>query len=347
MYDDVTIHESQHTIDLADVGLNALHIADARALSEIAEIVGDRSLADRYTTEADEAVERFDDVFWSDAHGLYLNRFEDGRFSPSISPTMFYPLLAGIPDRDRARALAERLLAPDVLGGEPPLPSVARDDPGFDSKYWRGRIWAPIVYLSVTGLRRYGFDDLASPVVDSLLGLFLHEWEQRSSVRENYPSIPGEDVTALHKRSDALMAWGGLLGLLGIGEVVRPDAGGWRFSHPSRHASVGGIEIAEGTLSVIADDRLRLVLNDRELFSTPAGSTITGFSMTASGITATIALCEDTGAALEVQMDAGGIAPRVYADGRQIAALPDSAGIRFALPAGHSTFVQIDFEKGM
>ncbi|MDB5188395.1 MAG: hypothetical protein JWO50_915 [Candidatus Kaiserbacteria bacterium] len=290
MYDGVVMDEQTHTIDLADVGLNALHIADARALAELATVVGDHDLARRMTREAEAAAARFDAVFWSEEAGLYLNRWSDGRFSPSISPTMFYPLLAGIPSAERARAMAERLLAPEVLGGEPPLTSVARNDPGFDNHYWRGRVWAPIVYLAVNGLRRYGLDDLSSPVVSSLLELFLHEWTERSSVRENYPARLGEDVTALEQRSDSLMAWGGLLGLLAIGEVTRPTAEGWRFAHPGRAATVNGLQLAEGTLSVIADGRLTVRLNERVLLEAPFGAVITGMQLTDSELRATITL---------------------------------------------------------
>ncbi|MHA7984455.1 amylo-alpha-1,6-glucosidase [Rathayibacter sp. CAU 1779] len=250
MYDEAVISSPANTLDIADVGLNALHIADARALAEMARLLGRDGEARELAAEAERNSERFESVFWSETDGLYLNRRSDGEFSHSISPTHLYPLLAGIPGRERARAIAERLLQPGILGGEPPLPSVSRDDSGFDSTYWRGRIWAPLAYLGISGLRRYGLDDLASPMVRSLTRLFLHEWHERSSVRENYPARIGEDVTELSARSDALMAWGGLIARLGISEVVRADTHGWSFPDAGARASVSGIDLADGVLTV-------------------------------------------------------------------------------------------------
>jgi putative isomerase len=170
MYDDIGYDSETRTMNLADVGLNALHSADAEALAVMADRLGDGAAAEALSQEAESSRGKLNEVLWDSVHGEYRNKWAGGEFSEHVSPTMLYPLLSGAPTADQAKDLVSSLLAPEVLGGEPPLPSTPRNDPRFSTRYWRGRIWAPMVYLSVTGLRRYGFTAEAKSIVDSPTG---------------------------------------------------------------------------------------------------------------------------------------------------------------------------------
>ncbi|MEU0567166.1 trehalase family glycosidase [Nonomuraea sp. NPDC005983] len=284
MYDDVHLDLATHTMDLADVGLNALHIADADALARIAELLGHMDDTVRLRKEADAARARMDALMWHD--GTYRNLYADGRHSPHLSPTMLYPLLAEVPSPERARELAERLLRPEALGGDPPLPSVSREDIGFTDTYWRGRIWAPLAFLAVSGLRRYGLP--TRPVVDRLLAMYLGEWARHSHVRENYPTVPGEDVRPLAARSDGLFGWGSLLAHLAFQELADPREDGWRFAHPGHPAVLAGLQLGEGPLTVTADARLRVLLGDDVLLDAPPHLTVTEYSRDAASVTAVV-----------------------------------------------------------
>ncbi|MEV0648258.1 trehalase family glycosidase [Phytomonospora sp. NPDC050363] len=330
MYDHATLDPATHTMDLADVGLNALHIADARALAEIAAILGHHDEAETLTKAAATATTALDALLWDAEHAQYRNRLADGRFSPHLSPTMLYPLLAGAPDAETAAALAEDLLAPDRLGGDPPLPSTSRDDPGFSARYWRGRVWAPMVFLAVEGLRRYDLTAHSRSIVDSLLALFLREWAEHGHVRENYPVVPGEDVRPLAARSDGLMGWGGLLGYLAVQELADPREDGWRFAHPGRPASVTATGLAEGPVTVEAQEpALRVRLGDRVLLEIPADAIVTGYTrergevrgvLTGSGGTALVAVPDAAGHD-DVELRIGGARTRVRPDARGLVAV--------------------------
>jgi hypothetical protein len=270
MYDDAALDPATHTMNLADVGLNALYAADAEALAHLARVLG--LPPDPHDADLE--------ALWDAERGRYGNRWADGTFSAHTSPTLLYPLLAGAPDPDRARAVAENLLRPEVLGGDPPLPSTARDDPGFSTRYWRGRVWAPMAFLAVEGLRRYGLHRYSRSIVDGLLALFLREWTEHSHVRENYPVVPGEDVRPLAARSDGLMGWGGLLGYLAIQELADPRPDGWRFAHPGRPASVERLALGDGALSVRAAERLAVTLDGAVLLDLPPDAVVTGYRRT-------------------------------------------------------------------
>jgi len=344
MYDNAVLDPATHTMDLADVGLNALHIADARALAEIAAILGRDEEAASYRKAADAATAEVDALLWDETHAQYRNRLADGGFSPHLSPTMLYPLLAGAPDASAAAALAEDLLAPGRLGGDPPLPSTSRDDPGFSARYWRGRVWAPMVFLAVEGLRRYDLTGHSRSIVDSLLTLFLREWAEHGHVRENYPVVPGEDVRPLEARSDGLMGWGGLLGYLAVQELADPRENGWRFAHPGSPAAVTATGVADGPVTVEAEaEVLRVSLGDRVLLEIPAGATVTGYArdrgevrgvLDGSAGTALVAV-PDTAGHDEVELRFGGARTRVRPDARGLVelAFPGDGPVEFGVTA--------------
>jgi glycogen debranching enzyme len=288
MYDEATYDPATHTMDLADAGLNALHVADAEALATIAAILGDDATAARLTAEADDTRATAAKLFWDDDAHAYRNLRADGSHDPHVSPTLLYPLLGGFPDPATARAVADALLAPGVLGGDRPLPSVARNDSGFAATYWRGRIWAPMAYLAVQGLRRYDLRDHSRQVSGALLRLFLAEWETHSAVRENYPAFDGEDLTGFQQRSDGLMAWGGLLAHLAFGELAEARPDGWRFAHPGEPAELGNLPLGDGRLTVTAGDRLVVTLDGAVLLDAAPGVVVSAYRRTADEVGATV-----------------------------------------------------------
>jgi putative isomerase len=288
MYDEIQYDPVTHTMDLADVGLNALHAADGEALAHIADRLGDQDTAARLRAELAETTRRVEDLFWDETAGHYRNRRADGVFDHHLAPTMLYPLLARIPDPDRARRLVDTLLTPELLGGSPPLPSVSRSDPGYNRHYCRGRIWGPIAFLVVEGLRRYDLDAQVAHIVDELLAIFRLEWEQHSHVHENYFSDPEEDIHPFEARSDFLLSWGNLLAYLAMQQMADARLSGWRFARPGRTAKLTNLTLREGRLSIDAADRLRVTLDGAVLVDVPPTTVVEDYVRTADTVRAVV-----------------------------------------------------------
>lgn len=220
MYEGIPFDKERGILKLQDVGLTSLHIADCRALAQMAAILGrtdeERELtkrAERFATE----LERL----WDEETGLYLNRRSDnGRFSRRLSPTLFYPLLAGVPDKERARMMVKRhLLNPAEFWGDHVIPSIARNDPSFQKqRYWKGAIWPPLNFLVYLGLREAGMADVQKQLAEKSLTLFMDEWRRMGYVSENYSSITGRGDD--HRlSSDRFHSWGVLMGLMSFVEA--------------------------------------------------------------------------------------------------------------------------------
>ena len=219
MYEDVPFNPERNTLELQDVGLTSLVLADTLALAEMAEILGrDEELQELKgrATSLSAALE----TVWDSEAGLYLNRRSDtGEPSHRLSPTLFYPLIAGAPGPERAeRMVSEHLLNPEEFWGRWVVPSIARSDPAFPKqRYWKGAIWPPLNFLTYLGLRRAGFSDVASQVAEKSLDLFLQEWHRQGFVSENYSAITGTgDDERLS--SDRFHSWGALMGIMAFVE---------------------------------------------------------------------------------------------------------------------------------
>lgn len=216
MYDDIPFDTTTHLLQLQDVGLSSLYIADCDALAQIATVLGRTPEAAELSARADQfrtAMQRL----WDEKTGLFLNRRTDtGCFEHRLSPTHFYPLLAGIPTPEQARRMiAEHFFNPDEFWGEWILPACARNDPAYpEQEYWRGRIWAPMNWLVYLGLRRYELPEARNALVEKSRALLLKEWREHGHVHENYCGNTGQGCNA--ERSDAFYHWGGLLGLIAL-----------------------------------------------------------------------------------------------------------------------------------
>jgi len=223
MYDDVIFNEETNTMELDDIGLNALYTLDCWALSEIARELGRYEDEMTFKEEYLQMRKRINSNLWNKDLGIYTNRYWNGKFSNRLSPTCFYPLLAGIPTREMAEYMMRKyLLDENKFWGNYVLPSISKDDPAFkDNDYWRGRIWAPMNFLVYEGLRRYGFNDIAYEFARKSMDLFLKEWKEEGHIHENYNAITGEGDDV--KSSDPLYTWGGLLAYIGLEEIAMID----------------------------------------------------------------------------------------------------------------------------
>ncbi len=227
MWDDAAFDSSSHRMLLADVGLMSLYIADCRSLSEIASILEKTDDAKELTARAEKYAKKLE-TLWDDKFGLYLNKdLVTGKFSYRLSPTLFYPLLAKVPNQDQAsRMMKEHFYNPEEFWGEYIMPSIARSDIGYkDNHYWRGRIWAPLNFLVYLGMRNYNLPDAQKDMVEKSKNLLLKTWLAERHVCENYNADNGGGGEA-DTWSDAFYHWGALLGFIDIidrGYMPRPE----------------------------------------------------------------------------------------------------------------------------
>ncbi|MES1190465.1 MAG: trehalase family glycosidase [Steroidobacter sp.] len=217
MYDHVGF--DGRLMQLADVGLMGLYIADCDALATIALELGHRADATKLQARANRYRKSLK-TLWDEKSHIYRNKdLRNNELSASISPTLFYPLLAKAPNAEQVDAmLRDHLLNPNEFWGERVIPSITRNDKAFaDQDYWRGRIWGPMNYLVWLGLNNYNTPLAQSArrqLAERSAALFLEEWRTKGHVHENYSAVgPDSDTVTT---SDRFYHWGALLGLIAM-----------------------------------------------------------------------------------------------------------------------------------
>ena len=179
-YDSTRIREESPFV-VHDALFNSLLVQANRDLAEIARVLGID--AERFEAWAEQTAAGLEDKLWDGAEGRYgdYDVRADERIHAKTS-SAYAPLFAGIPTPQRARQLAESLMASmvpiDGIGRV--VASVAPGDVNFDpALYWRGPAWPMINWVVHAGLRRYGFMDEAAEIRRALLELVRREgfWE--------------------------------------------------------------------------------------------------------------------------------------------------------------------------
>ncbi|HEY5587119.1 MAG TPA: trehalase family glycosidase [Ruminiclostridium sp.] len=279
MYDGVNFNMETHTMEYIDVGLNALYALDNWALAEIALILGKADIAEKLQLEYNRMKRQMNELLWDEECGIYLNRYWDGRFNYRLSPTNFYPMIAGVATPEQsARMIKDHLLSEKEFWGEYVIPSISREDKAFeDNDYWRGRIWGPMNFLVGEGIKRYDFYDEAFLFAKKSQNLFQKEWKKDNHIYENYNAITGDGDDV--KNADPVYTWGGLLGYLAVSELIEAQPwNGMRFGcFSDKKASIFNFPVNNHRYNVVVDKGLTVERNEKIIVKSDVPIIITGF----------------------------------------------------------------------
>ncbi len=272
IHDEARLMEDVHTLDCEDVALNSFVALDGEILAHIARALGHLDESDRLERLTTGLKERIRDQLWDDDRQVFANRLWSGKFTDSIAPTSFFPLVCGAATTEQAEKMVDGwLMNPDAFYGDHMLPAVTRDDPAFhDNVYWRGRIWPPLNFLTYYGLRRYGLDDAAREVAESSYRIFMENWERARICGENFNGTSGQADD--QPDTDLFYTWGALMAYVATAElsdvnpwqgwtVTRRDGETYRLGPMLTPAGDATVEATGDTLAVTTENGLTLTTN--------------------------------------------------------------------------------------
>lgn len=332
MYDEVEYDPHTYTMNLDDVGLNSMYASDAECLAKIADILGKDDDAKKFVSEYEHMKQLIRARLWNEQDGIFENRFWNGEFSKHLSPTNFYPMLAGVATPEQAtRMVEEHLLNPKEFWGTYVVPSIARNDPTFpDQFYWRGTIWGPTNYLLYQGVTRYGFDKIAFEIAQKSYDLFMDDWKANQRYNEQYLAWGG------YGGGDPHYTWGTLLCLVALEQFIdKTPWDGLRFgalapasSGEFRGATWDGhtydTTIGPGKTALSRDGKIR--------FEAAGGVVVRNYQPTASRLAFTLKTDKPVGVTSS-EFDAGEFLLRIDGKTAGTVSIHERRG-RFVIPAG-------------
>ena len=253
-------NDRTHTIELSPVALNSLYAFDTEILLMIATQLGLKPDMERLKVRHEKLKDLINYKLWNEKEGVYLDRAWNGNYSQRISPESFYPLLAGIPDEDRAKRMLITLGDPKKFGGEFRLPTLARDDSAYSANtIGTGALWSVSNYLVYLGLRRYGFHNEAADLArrsNSIgrSGSILRGLDDHYSSLDGRAIPPGQSVE--------VRSFAGLMLFSGIEELICAEP--WSgmaigSAAAAEEARIDRIKVFGGEYNVIAGPKSTVV----------------------------------------------------------------------------------------
>jgi Trehalase len=177
-YDETRIREVCPFL-VQDVLFNSLLCQAEKDLAEIARVLGEDAAP--FEERAEKTARAMNGKLWDDERSIYLDfDFALGQsIYACVAPNFAGPLFAGIPNEGRARRMVSMLERSGFgLCGESvtPVPSYDRYSFAFfPTRYWRGPVWANINWFLAQGLDRYGYEDYARRLQETIVSLCRNE----------------------------------------------------------------------------------------------------------------------------------------------------------------------------
>ncbi len=134
----------------------------AQMIAELFRILGDCEQAAVWDRKYEEKKKLVRENYWDPEDGFYYDiDIHTGAFYKVKTPASYWTLLSRIASPEEAHRMVEALRDPEILGGEVPLISLARNDGDYypDGRYWRGGLWMPTAYMILKGLTLYGYHE--------------------------------------------------------------------------------------------------------------------------------------------------------------------------------------------
>ncbi|HVE91135.1 MAG TPA: amylo-alpha-1,6-glucosidase [Actinomycetota bacterium] len=145
-----------------------VYMAKSR-IAEIFSVLGDDDLAERLRKEAAILAERFNRDFWMPEHNYFALALDgDKRQVETVTSNPGHGLYCGIIEPDKARAVAARLLEPDMFSGWG-IRTMSKGAVAYNPmSYHNGSVWPHDNAIIAAGLKRYGFRQATERVLSAI-----------------------------------------------------------------------------------------------------------------------------------------------------------------------------------
>jgi neutral trehalase len=145
------------------VDFNTIMAINVLYMSALAEILNDKEASFHYKRRYFSLKTRINALMWDGEDGFYYDIDSNEKRLPVKTIAGYWPLLAEIPNDDKAERIIEKLSDPRFFGAPHPFPTVAVNEPSFDEtgNGFRGSVYPYLTFMVIKGLERYQRWDLA------------------------------------------------------------------------------------------------------------------------------------------------------------------------------------------
>lgn len=173
---------SIHTTDLIPVDLNSLLQHLEAVLAKAYGLAGDAARARLYAAKAASRADAIRHLMWAPRQNLFVDYlWRTGHQSPALSAATVYPLYFGIATPAEAHAIAISLRREFLRPG-----GLATTLANTGQQWDAPNGWAPLQYLAIEGLKRYGEAGLARTIAQRWIRDVLRSYASDGVLLEKY-----------------------------------------------------------------------------------------------------------------------------------------------------------------
>jgi alpha,alpha-trehalase len=192
------------TQHFAPVCLNSLLFKTEHDLYEISKTLGHAEEAQKWSQRADVRKSAINKYLWDEERGEFFDfNFDTKTRTTYEYASTFYPLWAGLATKEQANAVLKNIPKFERPGGLQTSPYETGVQ--WDAPY----AWAPLQFIGVEGLRRYGFDEVANRVSYAFVSTVAENFKRDGTIREKY--------NAATRSTDAAVKSGYQINVIGFG----------------------------------------------------------------------------------------------------------------------------------
>lgn len=158
-----SMHNSPRKDCFYPVDFNSAMAINCAHMSALGDILNDKELSFQYKRAYFSLKTRINSLMWDSETSFYHDLDKNEEKLPQKTIAGFWPLLAEVPNADKADALVAHLSNPNTFGTDHPFPSLSVDSPDFDEKGegFRGSVYPAFNFMVIKGLEKYQHYNLA------------------------------------------------------------------------------------------------------------------------------------------------------------------------------------------
>lgn len=171
-----------HTADITPVDLNSLMYLLETTIAEAYRILKHPTLGKRFQKLAERRARAISTYCWSEKHDFFTDyNFHKNQQTNCLSLAAVFPLYAGIATKQQAEAVAVRIKR-DFLKKGGLLTTLQDTHEQWDAPNG----WAPLHWITIQGLRRYGYHLLANEIKHRWISLTVKVFLEHHKLVEKY-----------------------------------------------------------------------------------------------------------------------------------------------------------------
>lgn len=145
------------------VDFNSAMAINASHMSALGDILNDKDLSFQYRRMYFSIKTRINSLMWDNSTGFYHDLDKDEKRLPEKTIAGFWPLLAEIPNADKADQLIAHLSNPSTFGTDHPFPTLSADSFSFreSGEGFCGAVYPAFDFMVIKGLEKYQRYELA------------------------------------------------------------------------------------------------------------------------------------------------------------------------------------------